>query len=272
MNLRHTIVSRLDREMPRAMSTMRYAFHVGLRGKVVYPKVTRPIFKILGSEACVAVDVGANVGVFTRYLSSHFKTCHSFEPLPDLADRLSRSAPSNCRVHDCAVGAVDGGILLRIPVDRSGREMHALSTAAEDNKLDFFDRTGVVERRVRQVRLDTALAGEKPVAFVKINVEGFETAVLRGAKSLLADQRPFLLIEISMAHNPGYRETLAILEAAGYRFFAITESGLEPGMLSHILDQPLSIEFAGAKAAPNAQWDFLFVPEEKLAAIAGLVD
>ena len=80
MNLRHTIVSRLDREMPRAMSTMRYAFHVGLRGKVVYPKVTHPFSKFLDRKPASRSTWGPMSG------------CS-----PDICRRISRPAIPSSR-------------------------------------------------------------------------------------------------------------------------------------------------------------------------------
>ena len=42
-----------------------------------------------------------------------------------------------------------------------------------------------------------------PVGFIKIDVEGHEEAVLRGAAQTIARNRPVLMIEIEERHNPG---------------------------------------------------------------------
>ncbi|MGJ0531948.1 FkbM family methyltransferase [Methylocystis sp.] len=262
MSMRRTVVSWLDEHAPRLIGKARYGYHVGYRGDIVYPRVTGPLYERLGSRSASAVDVGANVGIFTRYLCKHFAAVAAVEPVPYLADRLSRSTPANCTVHPVALGGHDGEVTLRIPVDDAGNETPALSTASSDNRLAFIKNAGTVDRVVPVRRLDALVEGMTNVAFVKIDVEGFEAAVLAGSQTLLADRRPVFQIEIGRAHNPAWRDVIALLDAAGYDAFALASDGLRRDVLRFIEEQPVEVS-AKDGASPPGCWDYLFTPREK---------
>ena len=141
----------------------------------------------------IAVDVGANVGIVTRYLSQYFKTTHSIEPMPYLASRLKHLQNQRIKVHHCALGAEDGQITMRTPVGENGQLFHALSTASADNVLNMFAHQSIVECIVPQHRLSTLISQKScKVGYVKIDVEGFEFAVLQGALELLNRDRPVI--------------------------------------------------------------------------------
>lgn len=271
MSLKSALVTWLDDHAPRAIGVARYRFHVSYRGDIVYPKVTGPLFDRLDSRTASAIDVGANVGIFTRYLCDRFESVTAVEPVPYLAERLARSRPRNCRVEAVALGESDGSIRLRIPIDAAGKEMPALSTAASENALAFIESARTVEREVPCRRLDQIAKDSRNLAFVKIDVEGFEAAVLAGASEMLTKTRPVLQVEISRAHNPRYREVLAVFDEAGFEGFSIQTDGLYRDPEQFIQKQPLAVSNDDA-ASPEGYWDFLFIPNERCATLsAGLV-
>lgn len=271
MSLKSTLVIWLDDHAPRVIGAARYRFHVSYRGDVVYPEITGPLFDRLDSRAASAIDVGANVGIFTRYLCGRFASVTAVEPVPYLAERLSKSRPHNCRIEAVALGDSDGVVKLRIPVNAEGKEMPALSTAAKENALSFIKSVNTIELEVPCRRLDQ-IAKEMPnLAFVKIDVEGFEAAVLSGATEMLTKIRPVLQIEIGRAHNPRYQEVLATLDEAGFESFSIQKDGLYRDAEGFIQRQPLYVSNDDA-ASPEGCWDFVFLPRERSAVIsAGLV-
>ena len=78
-----------------------------------------------------------------------------------------------------------------------------------------------------------------PVGFVKIDVEGGEMAVLRGAEALLARDRPTLFLENELHHaGEDARDVFAFLKARDYHGYCLTPSGLRHvGLLRDPLDQ-----------------------------------
>ena len=72
--------------------------------------------------------------------------------------------------------------------------------------------------------------GLEDVAFIKIDVEGHEEAVLAGAGETLSRSKPVLLIEIEERHNPGGLDRIANrlseLDYSGYFFYERKQYGL----------------------------------------------
>jgi FkbM family methyltransferase len=220
------------------------------------------LFKRIGSNSLRAADVGANVGIYSRFLSRHFLHCNAFEPLPSLLPSLKRSANSNCTIHNCAIGDFDGCITLRVPLSSSGEIFHALGSASNSNDFGLFEHSGLFEVETPVMRLDTVLGEAQDLGFVKIDVEGFELAVINGATSILSHQRPIWQIEICMANNPEYAGVLNTMEAAGYKMFGLSPEGLVQGCISQIEEQPKSLFLSDLDLAHKFVWDFLFVPKE----------
>jgi FkbM family methyltransferase len=271
MSLRKSLVSWMDEHSPALIGLGRYHFHVSLRGDVVYPKITRTIFERIGSRELSAIDVGANVGIFSRYLAAHFRHVVAVEPIPYLAERLERAKIRSCSVIQAALGEQAGSVTMRIPVDAGGREMSALSTASSSNALAFIDSASVVERVVPCRRLDDVEASAGKIAFVKIDVEGFEYSVLRGARRLLNESRPTIQLEIGRAHNPEYKAVLSLMADAGFTGFAMQKDGLQTDLLRFLEAQPITVSDKES-ASPDGCWDYLFVPVEKVGVLtAGLI-
>ena len=63
-----------------------------------------------------SVDVGANLGVYSRALSKLTSTVHAFEPNRELAQLLRRTLPPNVIVHELALSSRSGTATLRTPV------------------------------------------------------------------------------------------------------------------------------------------------------------
>jgi FkbM family methyltransferase len=169
----------------------------------------------------IAVDVGANRGYFTYFLSRRATLTHAFEPIPELAERLKADFPEKVVVHNIALSDEAGEAVLRIPQNTAQAGM---ATLERDNALAGLQTR---EIRIQKKRLDELGLG--PVGFIKIDVEGHEGAVLAGARQLLERDRPNLLIEIEERHKPGsLGQVLALLGPLGYRGFYYQGDHLVP--------------------------------------------
>jgi FkbM family methyltransferase len=142
----------------------------------------------------VAVDVGANVGIFTIPLARAVGTdgaVWAFEPLPENVDRLHANVVenqlSNVRLLAVAASDADGVLPFHLAGD----------SAYGSTREVFFGRGTGRSQTVPAVRLDTEWMahGMPPVSVIKIDVEGAELAVLRGSLDMIRHCRPLLLIE-----------------------------------------------------------------------------
>jgi FkbM family methyltransferase len=167
----------------------------------------------------VAIDVGAAQGVYTWHLARLARECVAFEPQPDLATKLRVAIPG-ATVHNCALSDAEGVATLRIP--RQGKTLYrGYATIDPKNPLEAASDFDAIEVEVRT--LDSF--DIRDVGFMKIDVEGHELAVLRGARKTLVRDKPVLLIEIEDRHHPRSLEsTVAWLGELGYRRLDVSYS------------------------------------------------
>jgi FkbM family methyltransferase len=166
------------------------------------------------------IDVGANKGAILRQIVRCSPHGHhlAFEPLPSEAAEL-RAAFPDVELHELALADTDGDATFHVAAwgELSGLQTREwLSTTYE-----------TITVPVR--RLDSVVSSDRPVAFLKVDVEGAQVLVLRGAQELLARDRPVLWIEHGArsagAHDTTSRDLWELLSAHGYRIWTADGQG-----------------------------------------------
>jgi FkbM family methyltransferase len=170
-----------------------------------YEEHLQRLFASLVSRSDTVVDVGANLGLHSVLLDELASRVLAFEPNPRLLPALRRTVAGlrNTELVECALADFDG-------------------TAHFDDQGDHSAGAIAPEGDVVNVRrLDDVLGGA-PVHLMKIDVEGHEAAVLRGAESTLRACRPIIIYEQLRGTGPTAHD---YLETFGYSFRVITRSG-----------------------------------------------
>lgn len=154
----------------------------------------------------VFVDAGANVGVYTVLASAHVgATSYSFEPDSVTFGHLKNNIVINhisqsVQAHNMALGREQGTLQFTKGLDTVN---HVVKTDA----ISTSD--GIGSQSVHVMTLDSLHlpALERPI-IIKIDVEGFETEVIHGAKNLLTHPQPLaIIIELNGSGGRyGYRE------------------------------------------------------------------
>jgi len=173
----------------------------------------------MASGADVIFDVGANAGIYSlaALSSNSHATVHAFEPTPEIAARLRQAVELNelnqLKIHEVAV------------LDKPRRA--ALIRCRANDGMNFI-RTQGVEGQSEIVPAESLDAfcsarGIGDISLMKIDVQGHEHSVLRGAKSLLEGGRiAVIFMELNWA--PESRagcpatESVRLLESLGFRF------------------------------------------------------
>jgi FkbM family methyltransferase len=170
----------------------------------------------LADPARVSVDVGANKGVYAYFLARWSRHVHAFEPNPKLFTVLRRTMgrARSVTLSPLALADREGMAELRIPMGNRGYSNQGGSLSAV-KVPDHFRPVPV-----RTARLDDL--DIQDIGFMKIDVEGFESKVLLGARETIARDRPVLLIEMEEHHRGEPIEAaIAEVEALGYRSLAL---------------------------------------------------
>ena len=158
------------------------------------------------------LDVGANAGVYVAAGLCAGGDVIAVEPVPALAAKLRSRYPSVTVLEAAAAPGGPASMTLHLPV-RDGTEFATRASLSPDANEGF-------DLRSFPVATDTLdnLVGARvaDVALLKVDVEGFEEAVLSSAPALLA-AGPCVLVEIECRHHRSDPwAAMRILESAGY--------------------------------------------------------
>lgn len=191
------------------------------------PWVEAPLMQLLrpGMSFC---DVGAHVGYYTLLGGARVgpagRVC-AFEPNARFADMLRRSVAINglaghVAVHAVAAGAEPAELTLAVdPVFAGGASLMRAPGQGE------------VGMTVPVVTLDSVLAAWPALDVMKIDVEGFEPAVLAGAAAIMARSPNLAMViefDLNAAFPEGPRAYLEGLAAQGFALEVIVPSGVVP--------------------------------------------
>lgn len=164
----------------------------------------------------LAVDVGANVGYFTGLLARRGCEVVALEPNPLVLGILEENLARWARPVE---------LLPRAASDHTGTAMLQLPAGFDENRgTASLEGRGERAYEVQTVRLEEVL-GQRPIALLKIDVEGHEPAVLDGAP--LERVRDVIFEEHAELPTPVSER----LRAAGFEIRGIEESFLGPRLV-----------------------------------------
>jgi len=128
----------------------------------------------------LALDIGANVGLWSRDFVGSFARVIAFEPVAVFRECLKHNVKgTNFEVQPIALGDQDTQGTMIITEDNSGHS--------------HLDPATMGTGDVRVVRLDTLNFHD--VSYIKIDCEGYEYRILQGAEQTILRCRPVIVIE-----------------------------------------------------------------------------
>jgi FkbM family methyltransferase len=162
-------------------------------------------------EGGVVADIGANFGSYALPMARKIGsagTLLAFEPSARTAELLSRSAEINglsqMRVHRCALGAETGEVTL---VHGASPELHQVGEGEGERvpcrPLDAFE---------------DALRG---LRFVKLDAEGSEGLILKGAELVLSRERPVVMFELKHGREINW-DLISQFESRGFDVYSLS--------------------------------------------------
>jgi FkbM family methyltransferase len=177
------------------------------------------LLKTLVRPGSTTIDVGANLGVYTYALWKLSGRVEAFDPLPEYAELIRAFGKGNIGVHQVALSSQAGVQKLHLMGDGAEIDMGRSSLSPLTAGIQ------TVETEVRT--LDQF--GFTDVSFIKIDVEGHELEVLKGAVHTLTEQKPNLLVEIEQRHlSYPMSVVFEYLAGLGYRGSFLERRQLQP--------------------------------------------
>lgn len=137
------------------------------------------------------LDLGANIGIFSRAFAGRFGQVHSFEPIPEIRACLEKNVPANVSVYPFAVADRETTLQMTRLVKGSGG-----SFIRNDPNIPAIDHTmpkahrdvTVAVRAIDSFNFDN-------VGLIKLDIQGAEYLALRGAEATILKWRPVVLME-----------------------------------------------------------------------------
>ena len=193
-----------------------------------YESVETAFVKRYVRPGMAAVDAGANLGWFTVHLALLVGAdgrVDAFEPRSDLLDLLNKTVAenglTNVTTHHFALASqnADGQVIW---------SAHDVNPGGTNLVSSDFAAPGVTGQSVAVRTLDTCVSHH--VHFVKIDVEGSELLVFKGAQRLLTKDRPLILVEINPSNlmrtsGVSAAEFGQFVEKLGYCLYEIAADG-----------------------------------------------
>jgi FkbM family methyltransferase len=160
-----------------------------------YERIELDVFERLAAMSKTIVDVGANIGLYSCVAADRaptFAKIVAFEPIAENLHYLNKNRERNERaarivVEEEAVGESSGLVNIYLAEGQIGTHSVSAKNALDSN-------TSI---SVPMVCLDDYVDKKlhDSIELLKVDVEGYEVAVLRGAKSVLRKDRPTLFVE-----------------------------------------------------------------------------
>lgn len=173
-----------------------------------------------------AVDIGANRGIFSFFMVQNAASVTSIEPNPQFARFIRRALP-RASVIQAAASDHDGEATLSVPIDQRLLAFATIDVAHTEYDPQSYHHGPAGARSLRVQRLTLDSLGISRVAFIKIDVEGHELAVLHGAEKTIARERPAILVEAEERHRHGAVSSVRdFLSTLGYHGYFLLEGRL----------------------------------------------
>lgn len=179
----------------------------------------RDVAQNLGKDPKVFLDIGANVGQHTLFMSQYATEVHAFEPYPPVLQRLRNNIRHNKldNVHIHEVGLGDRNAILPFyhpRADDSGTGGFVQRSSEQDTNYgtlriiqgdDWFPKHGIHQ-----------------VDLIKCDIEGYEKPAMRGLHDTLQRHRPVIVMEITTGLEKSFSSQKDLLETLPANYQVVT--------------------------------------------------
>lgn len=173
--------------------------HLDFSKNIKYDRLTRAILKKFLSENDNCIDIGCHKGeildLMLKYApkGSHF----AFEPLPNLFASLKIKYTGRAHIFPYALSNSNGETTFQFV-------RNAQAYSGIKKRKYTIKNPDIEEITVAKKMLDDLIGLDQKIHFIKIDVEGGEFDVIKGAKNLLKQNKPMILFECGKGASDFY--------------------------------------------------------------------
>ena len=173
--------------------------HLDLTKNLEYDRLTSKIISKTVSSDSSCIDIGAHKGeildLFLKYApnAKHF----AFEPIPFLYENLKKKYSKTCNIYPIALSDNEG--VTKFQFVKNAPAYSGILQRKYDIKNPEIE-----EIEVQLDTLDSILDEKLKIDFIKIDVEGAEFSVLKGAKRTICTHKPYVLFECGLGASDYY--------------------------------------------------------------------
>lgn len=199
------------------------SLHIDLTKNIHYDRLTLKIFDKVLQPDSNCIDIGCHKGEILEEILKRSPDGHhyAFEPIPQFYNTLkSTFASKNVTFSNIALSDKKGNATFNYVVDAPAYS----GLRKRDYKLK---EPKIEELNVRLDKLDNVLPDDFKVDFIKLDVEGAEFDVLKGAKEVLLNQAPTIIFEFGLGASDHYNvmpdEFYSFLKSNHYEIYLLQD-------------------------------------------------
>lgn len=180
-----------------------------------YDRQTKAVIRKVCKRDSICIDIGCYKGEILKVMMDHAPDARhiAFEPIPEQYDFLQKKFGSKADIFPFALG----------DENKETSFQHVISnpTYSGLQRRQYKGEEEIREIIVQERRLDDVIAENRPVTLIKIDVEGGEFNVLKGAERILKQWKPYLIFEHGIGGSDKYgvdpKDIYTLLHEAGYK-------------------------------------------------------
>ena len=219
-------------DLKRYIRSFLNVIHLDISKNIEYDRLTKAIIKRTLKSNSNCVDVGCHKGEILDFFIKYAPNGqhYGFEPIPDLFKSLKDKYTDKANILPYAISNEEGESTFKFVKNApaySGLNLREYNVKSPD----------IEEIRVELKTLDEIIPTNLKIDLIKIDVEGGEFDVLKGAKNLLLRDKPTIIFECGLGASDYYGTNPADI----YQFIT-NEAGLRISTLKSFIkgNQPLS--------------------------------
>ena len=196
-------------------------FHLDLTKNLQYDRLTKVIMKRHIWRNANCIDIGSHKGEILNLMiqCSPEGKHYAFEPIPYLFAALEKRFKNKALIFPCALSDSEGKATFQFVKNAPAY------SGLKRRKYDIAN-PKIEEIEVETKMLDEVIPSDEGIDFIKIDVEGAEFGVLKGAKNLLTKNKPTILFECGKGASDFYGtnplDLYDFMDEVGLKIFTLT--------------------------------------------------